>query len=361
MKQRKSFIFIFILIITILINHPKVSASKATCTYEYSPIDVTVTYTYEYGKILSYTTSNKNKSIKTSSLNNTHFVNQETGEISCPKIKFTSKTVDKGKWEITANKSNDGIAGTLNMIVSDNKEKESPSSDVTACYYNLNGFERYEYILSWNNGINVQLTGEGLQGYTVQVQNCDNSDFVDGCPNVYDQLVAKGKRVIIDCKNKIFSDNDEENNPDHSIDVDTGKPDDDDDEPGVDIGPIRDQYIGNTSCGGIRNFTFHKRLPDLTSTAYTILKVAIPIILIVKGMIDMFKAMSAGKEDEMKKAQKKFVQRLIASICAFLVFMIVETITEWISDATDNEGAMSCVNCFINGSKHCEEVTAKDK
>lgn len=119
---------------------------------------------------------------------------------------------------------------------------------------------------------------------------------------------------------------------------------------------FKNQYIGNTTCGGITSFTFHERVPKLTSTVYNLLKLAVPIILVIMGMIDMFKAMSAGKEDEIKKAQKKFINRLIAGICAFLVFILVETVIGWISTATGNENAMDCVNCFINGPEHCETL-----
>lgn len=111
---------------------------------------------------------------------------------------------------------------------------------------------------------------------------------------------------------------------------------------------VRDQYIGKITCGGLTKFTFHKRVPKLTSTLYNLLKVAIPVLLVVMGMMDMFKAMSAGKEDEMQKAKKKFINRLIAAICAFIVFVLVETVITWVADRTGNANAMKCVNCFIN-------------
>lgn len=111
---------------------------------------------------------------------------------------------------------------------------------------------------------------------------------------------------------------------------------------------IKEQYIGNTTCGGLNSFTFHERIPKLTSTLYNLLKFAIPVLLVIKGMLDMFKATTAGKEDEMKKAQKKFINRLIAAISAFIVLILVETIIGWIASRTDDTNAMDCVNCFIN-------------
>ena len=116
---------------------------------------------------------------------------------------------------------------------------------------------------------------------------------------------------------------------------------------------IKDKYIGNLTCSGANKFYFPKLLPDFTKTLYNFIKLLIPIILIIKGMMDMLKATSSSKEDEMKKAQKKFIQRLIAGLCGFILFILVETIVGWIDDKTGNDGAMNCVNCFINGSENC--------
>lgn len=112
---------------------------------------------------------------------------------------------------------------------------------------------------------------------------------------------------------------------------------------------IKDMFNGNITCGGITNFYFPEMVPNVTSTVYNILKIAVPVILVIMGMMDMFKATTAGKEDEMKKAQKKFIQRIVAGICALLVFVIVEFVVSFIADKTNNSGAMDCVNCFING------------
>ena len=117
---------------------------------------------------------------------------------------------------------------------------------------------------------------------------------------------------------------------------------------------IKNAFLGNTTCGGLTNFTFPNALPTITSFLYTLLKIFIPVILIVKGSLDMFKAVSAQKEDEMKKAQKKFTQRLIAGGIALLSFIIVETVINFIANKTGNDNAMDCVNCFINNK--CQPV-----
>lgn len=49
--------------------------------------------------------------------------------------------------------------------------------------------------------------------------------------------------------------------------------------------------------------------------------IIVPIVLIVLGTIDLFKAVTAGKEDE--KKQKALITRLIAGLLVFLVPTIV--------------------------------------
>lgn len=55
-------------------------------------------------------------------------------------------------------------------------------------------------------------------------------------------------------------------------------------------------------------------------------KYILPVIVIIFGILDFIKAMGADKEDEMKKAQTKFVKRLIAAALVFLIPLIIEFI-----------------------------------
>ena len=74
------------------------------------------------------------------------------------------------------------------------------------------------------------------------------------------------------------------------------------------------------SCGNITDIP--PILPKVTSILYTIIQIAVPIILVIMGMIDLFKSLSAQKEDDMKKGQKLFVKRLISAVIIFFVLLI---------------------------------------
>ena len=71
------------------------------------------------------------------------------------------------------------------------------------------------------------------------------------------------------------------------------------------------------ACGGL------VEVIKIIVKAYNILKIFIPIGLLLFGLIDLGKAVIAGKEDEMKKAQGTLVKRIIYAVAVFLVMTLV--------------------------------------
>lgn len=115
--------------------------------------------------------------------------------------------------------------------------------------------------------------------------------------------------------------------------------------------------LGNVTCGNI--ITIDAMVPNFVSMIVTIVKIAIPIILIVLGLFDLGKATVAQKDDEIKKAQMTFVKRIIAAVLVFFVVAIVQLVFGLLNKAQNNDdpeatNPIDCVDCFINGS--CEEV-----
>ena len=54
-----------------------------------------------------------------------------------------------------------------------------------------------------------------------------------------------------------------------------------------------------------------------------IIQIGIPILLIIFGMLDLGKAVVAGKEDEIKKNQQLLVKRAISAVAVFFVVTLV--------------------------------------
>ena len=58
---------------------------------------------------------------------------------------------------------------------------------------------------------------------------------------------------------------------------------------------------------------------DLLKNIVSILRILVPILLNIFGVVDFGKAIFAGDEDKMKKAQKTFITRLIIGVVIFLI------------------------------------------
>lgn len=95
-----------------------------------------------------------------------------------------------------------------------------------------------------------------------------------------------------------------------------------------------------------------EKIPNTVHTLIVIIKIVVPIILVIFGMIDLAKGVVAQKEDEIKKGQHIFVKRLIAAAIVFFVISIVQLLIRFVAGG-DSEGIMNCANCFINGANTC--------
>ena len=89
------------------------------------------------------------------------------------------------------------------------------------------------------------------------------------------------------------------------------------------------------------------KIPELTSFAVDLVQVAVPVLLIVMGTIDLFKGVTAGKEDEMKKGQGTFVKRLILAALIFFIVVVVKFLISVIAD-TNQTNIVDCIDCFVS-------------
>ena len=90
------------------------------------------------------------------------------------------------------------------------------------------------------------------------------------------------------------------------------------------------------------------KIPNTVHTIIVVIKIAVPVLLVIFGMLDLFKGISAQKEDEIKKAQQMFIKRLISGAIVFFVVSIVQLLVSFVSD--NSGGIMNCASCFLNGT-----------
>jgi len=101
------------------------------------------------------------------------------------------------------------------------------------------------------------------------------------------------------------------------------------------------------SCGSL-DMDIPGTFPYIVSAVVTIIKIVVPILLIIMGMLDLGKAVVASKEDEIKKGQSTFVKRVIAAVVVFFVIQIVQVVISFVSSRDSD--VISCFNCFVNGT-----------
>ena len=124
---------------------------------------------------------------------------------------------------------------------------------------------------------------------------------------------------------------------------------------GVEIGSTGKNYDeGNiVSCGDKLLTDIPSMLPKVIHTIYIVLQILVPILLVLFGSLDFFKAVIASKEDEIKKGQQTFIKRLISGIIVFFVFAIVRLVISFAGDEDSKSNIMKCASCIINNDENC--------
>ena len=106
-----------------------------------------------------------------------------------------------------------------------------------------------------------------------------------------------------------------------------------------------------TGCETILpNVIIDVKIPNAVHTIITVIKIAVPVVLVIFGMMDLFKGITAQKEDEIKKGQQILIKRLITAALVFFIISIVQVIISFVAGASDEEGLWDCVNCFLRGA-----------
>ncbi|MFI3307324.1 MAG: hypothetical protein R3Y21_02030 [Mycoplasmatota bacterium] len=111
--------------------------------------------------------------------------------------------------------------------------------------------------------------------------------------------------------------------------------------------------LGNVTCGGISQ-SFPAVIPNLISLLITGVRVFVPVVLIVMGMIDFSKAVISSDEKTMSKAKTNFIRRTVIAVIIFLIVSIIIWIFQLLAPRSggemDETSIVNCINCFIEGS-----------
>jgi len=126
----------------------------------------------------------------------------------------------------------------------------------------------------------------------------------------------------------------------------------------VNIIDTNDNLFGNMSVVKCGSNYIPSPIPSITRIVVRFIQIAVPLIVIIMGMIDIMKAVTASDEKKLKDSQTKFIKRLIPAALVFLVITIFQLIIGIVAD--DKSSVLSCINCMVNSSGGCVKVDKPD-
>lgn len=97
-------------------------------------------------------------------------------------------------------------------------------------------------------------------------------------------------------------------------------------------------------CGGAY---IPSNLVSFSSKLVGFIQVAVPIIIILTGMIELLKAVISSDEKKMDESKGSLMRKFIAGIAIFLVFVIVKFAFSMLDNMTVDR-YLNCASCFIN-------------
>lgn len=109
-------------------------------------------------------------------------------------------------------------------------------------------------------------------------------------------------------------------------------------------------------AGNYDNEQFDSNCKDFSNvlrmggTIILIVKIALPLIIIVKASLSLMKVVTSGKQDELSKAASKAIYSIVASIIIFFIPTIIYTIFGFVDRFRENETEDSkiCSACIFD-------------
>ncbi len=75
-------------------------------------------------------------------------------------------------------------------------------------------------------------------------------------------------------------------------------------------------------------------------------KILIPIVIILFGMYDFFRAVTGSKDDEIKKSARSLMFRALAGVCIFFLPAIIDFVFSLVDGWSNSEYESNYQNCF---------------
>ena len=108
-------------------------------------------------------------------------------------------------------------------------------------------------------------------------------------------------------------------------------------------------------CGNDKKVPFV--FGQVLSIVFVIIRILVPVLLVITGMISFLKATISSKvDDELQKAKKSLVNKVIAAVIIFFIVSITNFAIALV--AGRNNSFSSCLNCMIHPN-NCEQIDSE--
>ena len=109
--------------------------------------------------------------------------------------------------------------------------------------------------------------------------------------------------------------------------------------------------VNDTSIGEICSMPQYRKTMRFFGTIVTFAKYIVPLIIIAFGIMDLYKAVTGAKDDDIKKSFKAIMVRIAAGVLIFLLPGLVQfffnMLNEWSNYKVD---VCCCTECLLNSS-----------
>ena len=138
---------------------------------------------------------------------------------------------------------------------------------------------------------------------------------------------------------------------------------------GTTVNEVDESYCNGSSdsdqtpkvaCGNVSGIP--ERIPKITSKMVSIVEVAVPVLMIIFGVIDFVRGMTDGKIDNISERRKIFIKRIITGLLVFFTIAIVKFLISVVSDSVSSANVSKCIDCFLsNDCSKSNETTENTK
>ncbi len=136
-------------------------------------------------------------------------------------------------------------------------------------------------------------------------------------------------------------DDDNNSNNDNGDDDDNGNNKNPTEKPNYDV--------KDTSIGELCSNSKYRKIMKFFGTIVNFARILVPIVIILFGVIDLYKAVTGAKEDEIKKSFRSILVRVIAGILVFLLPGLVQFFFNMLNEWSDYKiDVCCCTECLLN-------------